>query len=346
MKNCITTKLKEAVTGNGFFKANELVFKLTATENTWLRWISKYTSATTATLEGGAYFVSGDGSTESLGTSKQVTGDEISIFVPKGEHYLKIQDKTKISALGSADFSSFTFQDFINNSTSPSFKIELYGDTLKYATNITVMHLTTPYYCFYEIASIFRNKNIVRAIITAKDILIGTVKELFEGPGTIEALTIKNQTKLTGDTSILNGKEMIELILSGNIFDINLNDLYNIKGKGLTITDHLGKIRGNPLNLNDDVAWLGLKKSEDIILDNDNLFATRTRVISGEGLRFLDSGAIDTFLIANASRAAYPNLNTLSPWMKYISIYGTRTPASDAAISTLQSKGYTITLEI
>lgn len=343
MKNCITTKLKEPVTGKGFFKANELVFKLIATENTWLWWLSEFSDVTTATLEGGAYFVPSEGSTENQGTSKQVGGNGVSIFVPKGEHYLKIADKTKVTVLGNANYNTYTFENFIS-STSSSFTVELYGETLKYATNIHTIVLTSPYYRFFDLGSILKNKTLRRVFITAEKTLNGTLRELLEGAGQIEALGLENQTTLTGDTSVLAGVEIKELILKNNIFDIDLNNLYAIKGSQIMLYHHKGKIRGNVLNLNDDVACVSFLGSNDVILDNNNLFTNRSRIISGENLRFNNSSDVDNFLITNANKTAYPNLNSLPAWFKNIQIVGNRTSASDNAVNTLVSKGYTVSL--
>lgn len=345
MNKCITTKLKESVTGIGFFKSGELVFKLIATEPTWLWWLSQYSAVTTATLEGGAYFVAAENSIVSQGVTKQVAGDGVSIYVPKGEHYLKIDDKTKITALGTADFPNWNFKNFID-STSPSFRIELYSETLKYATNLSYIGLTKPFYSFYELGSLFANKTILKAEITAKDALIGNFRDLFDNSGTVQTFELRNQTKITGDTSVLYGKQILEFTATGNTLDISLNDFYMIKGTILMLSGNLGKTRGNPLNINDDVAWVGLSGSTDVILDNENMFAPRTKVIAGEGLRFLESSAVDAFLILNAQRVAHPNLNSLPSWAKMIGIIGQRTNASDAAVSNLQSKGYTVTLAI
>lgn len=53
---------------------------------------------------------------------------------------------------------------------------------------------------------------------------------------------------------------------------------------------------------------------------------------------------IDKMLIDQAACKAKDNISSEEPWKKAITARGTRTSASDAAISTLQSKGYTVSI--
>lgn len=325
MKKCLVTKLNGSVNNNELLKIGEMRIKVESVESptkSTQGFGCSFSEPTTLEIIGDGYFTN-ETLTANLGKSKTVS-NEIEVFV---------SEATTISVRGKYSLSSLTL---ITNNIKPygSNKV-LNIDDLKYSPNLKKIEIPNVQ-AFGDIASL-ANK------------------------ATLVSLNMEN-TKLTGNIeAIKNDTALNKLNLSGTSVtgDIaNLKNLANLKDLNLSDTQIAGNIAQlepcskitnllAPNNVTGDLSKLPkecymAKFSKTSISSftwtsrpsSYNIFAT-------EGKIKVDN--IDKMLQDLAQcQTAYPSSGEI--WYKTIKIIGTRTSASDSALQTLQSKGYTVTI--
>ena len=166
----------------------------------------------------------------------------------------------------------------------------------------------------------------VSLVSLLKDRTISGVLVLDCAYGDIDA--VKNQTGLT----------MCSLYSSGIYGDVSslsgLNNLETVRLNKTKVTGDLSKLPSSVYCSIFDSAislsWDGERDSSSYIMAIND-----TPTINN----------VDKMLINQAKCRAYTSGNVAStPWNFTISVKGTRTSASDSAVTTLQSKGYTVSI--
>ena len=149
-------------------------------------------------------------------------------------------------------------------------------------------------------------------------------------------------TQVSGDISALSnlvnltGLMLDNTQLSGHIDSLaNLTRLSNLASlKGLSLTGDMSKIPVNirfisqiARKINTNFTWTARGRQNATLLAMENVP--------------FDTTSMDNMLIDQATCTVSPNAT--NSFEKIISVKGTRTSASDAAVATIQSKGITIT---
>ena len=149
-------------------------------------------------------------------------------------------------------------------------------------------------------------------------------------------------TQVSGDISALSQLTSLTTFnlgytnVSGKIDSLaNLTKLAGLTIKGLSLTGDMSKI---PAGVN--FISLPARKVTTNFTWTANGRKNAT-LLAMEGVAPFDTASMDNMLIDQAT-CTFKGIDSL-PWTKTISVSGTRTSASDAAVATLQSMGITIT---
>lgn len=152
-----------------------------------------------------------------------------------------------------------------------------------------------------------------------------------------------NGTKVSGDISALSNLiNIVDFSLSNTQISGNVDSLVNLTKlrmltelKYLSLTGDMSKI---PVNAN-FISQQGRKVTTNFTWTaNGRQNAT---LLAMEGSIPFDTASMDNMFIDQATCTVSPTAT--NSWNKIISVKGTRTSASDAAVATIQSKGITIT---
>ena len=332
MGKCLVTKLNGSTNNPELLKLGELqigISKVTSPSE-WTQGLSIMCNKDiTLEILGDGYFTDSTLS-ENKGKTKTINKSEVPtrFYVSNGDFKLSILDKYSITSL--TDYAVYK-DEFVNVSLSNKTISDI--GVLKYSKDITSINL------FKANAS----GNIDNLKTLTKLAYINLDDTKVSG----DIANLKNLTKLTSLN--LNGTEV-----SGDI--ANLKDLTLLTTIGLYNTKVSGDIANlkNLTKLNSSLRLIGL-----------NLYGN-IGDIPNNVLYFSNSGGKSNFTWTTSSRTdilamenvACNNIDKLLQDMselnanfagqqmqfKSITLIGTRTSASDAAVQTLQSKGYTVTI--
>ena len=195
----------------------------------------------------------------------------------------------------------------------------------------------------------FRNSLVYGDIANLKD-LVGLTSAAFEGEritGDIASLNncLKlsslhiSKSSITGDIASLKGiKNLVSLgVINSSAFgDITALNLSKIAGRIMSVYGSDG-FSGNLGKIDDNILYfVGTSGKSKFTWTKGS---TRTKILACMDI-FCDK--IDDMLIdMSKMEAEFVNSNVL---YKNIKLKGTRTSASDAAVTTLQQKGYTVSI--
>lgn len=304
MSNCLITKLKGIVNNPSLPKIDELVIQVN--KNTPL-----YIDSSISCRVVNGYF-SNEAFSANLGTS--MDSNNGTIFVTRGST-LFLSPKNKIGKLWGGGNSSVTINvedlAYINNNA-----------VVKWMTGCVVGNIDVlkdkPFYAFdaknnpglYGNLSSILNPNIV-IIGLARTAVKGNVYD-FINCKSLEG-NVAMPAKISGDLSIFNSEfPKVTMLTSENsspdyILTGDMSKL-NSKIEFLSFSGHTTNF-----------TWKGTKGGKIIACDNCNF-----------------GNDLDAFLnnMAKLEVGTYKTINVI----------GTRTSASDAAVTTLQSKGYTVSI--
>ena len=175
-----------------------------------------------------------------------------------------------------------------------------------------------------------------------------------------ELSTIDITGNLTGDiASVSNLTKLNRLVLSGNIYGdissiknlVNLTyfDVCNVSGniseiKGLSKLDmckvQKSKMTGDLAVVPSSLRFISFSANKGSVLNWSNRTSSAKVIAVGGSPKIVE---LDKMLQDEANCAV--GFNSSDPEVyKTISVTGTRTSASDAAVQTLQSKGYTVSI--
>ena len=346
MNKCLVTKLNGTVDNDSLMHIGEFRIKLgkvsNPTKDSQLIKIG-VTSDTELRIVGDGYFTD---STLTQNKGKKITisrNDEVSneVYVSNGDIELAVMNKYNLSEIAMP-----------NSKYNKDREFDL--DELKYSTSLKAIdakdskvfgNLNSLSNCtrFSSIVlgntlvtgniSVFADKN-MGVVNLASTAVVGDISNL-KNSRDLSLLHVSN-TAISGDISILGNKNNLRYLSianSGLYGDISaFRNNQNIIELGL-----------NKLNCTGDLATL-----PDNILFIDNTggsgkfswgASTRQNILAMFNIKTDD---VDKILNAMASMEA--NFIGADSWYNTISLIGTRTSASDAAVQTLQSKGYTVSI--
>ena len=327
---CLVTKLKGNVSNNSLLRLGEFRIKFAKVDSV------PYGSQTMGInvsepvkieVVGDGYFTNRD-FTENKGKVMMLNTNMPEFYVSKNDIELAILDKYKIKQLVP------NFSNQVNNSVFGNNK-SMNIEGLSYSVNLTTLNLGL--------------MNIEGDISSLSNLVNLTTLSLNGANLTGDISSLSNLVNLT--TLSLNGAN-----LTGDISSLsNLVNLTTIYLQCKNITGDISELKNTKLidctfrgmNLSGDLALL--PKSTKMVYFRDNVntnlsWSERSsayNIIAINGTAKLDN--VDKMLQDQAQCNVGFNSSD-SALYKKISIQGTRTSASDAAVQTLQSKGYTVSI--
>ena len=315
MGNCLVTKLAGSVNNPSLLKLGEtkVTTNLTSIGNTgdYIRIDGSADKPVTLKMETG-YFRANKSSNESIGTELTVNS-AMEIFPSTGEHVISVIPKYNIQWLQNVvvDIDGLKMS---KNLKTLNILPSSYGDisSLKDLTALTTI--------------LCSNANIHGDISSFKDLTALTLIRMLNTQVSGDIASLGNLTKLTYFE--LSSTDMIV----GNISSLKaLSELESFKLKGSGISGDLATLPANcrfaALNGNVKFTW-GTRPTSSKIVAIEN-----SPTISN----------IDKMLQDQAACQASIKSDDLA-YYKAITATGTRTSASDTAVQTLQSKGYTVSI--
>ena len=374
MGKCLVTKLNGAVDNSDLLKIGEFRINVTSAPNP-----SKltqgmdlqFTEPTEVSIVGDGYFTD-ENLSANYGKVKTITNERF--FISNGNYELSIKNKYKVSLISGINRN-------VSGNTIGNYK-SINIDGLKYSNSLTWIDMGRAegdISAFKNVLSLryigLGNTNVTGdiSVFTNNTALTTLYLSNTNVTGDISAFTnntalktlYSDNTKITGDISALrNNTALTALYLSdtnvnGDISAFeNMTKLAILEINNTSIHGDISAFRNCPLkeirianvgNLTGDFAKLPAK-CYYIALGN-NASKTVLNWTSRDASEYIIAFSgkakvtnVDDMLIGMAKCTAHPNIATLPTWMKTISIVGTRTSASDSAITTLQQKGYTVSV--
>ena len=327
MNKCLVTKLNGSVTNNDtLLKVGEMRIKIlpVAVKNDATQMLSiGVSNPTKLDIIGNAYFTDKLLS-ENKGKSITIQNNNVPVFV---------SDSCEISILYKYNIKSLDIH--YNGQTSPIYakNKEFSLDSLEYSTQTAFLNI--------------HDTQVSGDISALKNLTGLTVLELGNTQVSGDISALKNLTGLTilglsntqvsGDISALkNLTGLTTLGLSNTQVSGDISALKNLTGLTTLGLSGLNEISGPISDIPDSVLFISNAKGSSVFTWKDT---NRKYILA---LEKIHCSNIDKLLIDMSKlEAKFKDDNVYS---KKIGLIGTRTSASDEAVATLQSKGYTVSV--
>ena len=349
MAKCLVTKLNGSVDNNELLRIGEMRIKVESvespTKDTQGFGVS-FTEPTTVEIVGDGYFTDNT-LTENKGKSMVVSS--LKGVIVSQATTVAIRNKYKLNALNV----------FIPSGTPYGKNKVLNIDDLKYSTslislNLTNMQasgdignlknltsLTTLYLRFTQVSGDIANfKNLTA--LTSLDIFVTNLSGDIANLKNLTALTSLNiaNTKVSGDIANLKNLTALTSLdisntkVSGDIANIYFAIRGTMKTFNIAYCDNLS---GDLASIPNNILFLNQSKGNSKFTWTKG--SSRTNILACAHLHCTN---IDDMLNDMANMTA--SFAGQEEYYKMIGLVGTRTSASDAAVQTLQSKGYTVSV--
>jgi hypothetical protein len=329
MGKCLVTKLSGSVNTDKLLKLGEMRIEfnsVSAPSNKTQGITLQSAKPITLKIVGNGYFTDKT-LTENKGKTLSILPNSLTyIYVSNGDFYISIPDKYSLSVL-----SLFAEESGSDNSVKNK---TVYLDQIEYSTLLTILRISS--------------ENIIGDIDSLKNLtfLVNlNMANLENVNGDIDSLKNLSSLKIlqasgsnvTGDIASLKALTSLETLMTSNLRgDVSaLKPLTSLKTLWLKDGSFYG-----------DLAALSPKLSFITFMTNTGKHSTLTWserpstscIMSIEGQPKMDN--IDKML-QDQAKCQTPST---APTLKIIEVIGTRTSASDTAVQTLQSKGYTVSI--
>lgn len=363
--DCLVTKLKGSVSDSSLLKLNEIRFKLGASSTGWNvieRGIAiQFNEDTTLTLIGNGYFTNNNG-TQNYGKTLVINAKtKTNVYVSVDEAEISIPNKYALTY-----FNGFYPEGESGEASNLDnmYTKKLVGGigVLKYCYSLT--NLTLGYGEEGDIAAIGNLTKLETLTFENDTNLYGDISS-FSNLKALKSLIFRGALdNITGDISSLNiltnltALNLIKTKLSGDIGSlgtlVNLQTLSisgstNIKGDLTPLKDCVNLYKINLGSTSSGITGdISQMPKEVYFLEGSkgaNSFTWKTTRSSDKKIIALANANmgndVDPMLINQANCEVSSQANE-EVWYKYIYVNGSRTSASDSAISQLQEKGFTI----
>ena len=353
MGKCLVTKLNGSISNNKLLRLGEMRVHFAKSESPTASTQGKtFAFVKDAELEiiGDAYFTD---KTLSENKGKKITvpaNSEAGFFVSNNDCDIAILDKYSLSKIHSwaANIASY--------SANVSFTI----DDLKYSNTLTSINMDNANVTG-DIASLKNLTALEKVAMKAKNITgdIANLKNLTS----LKMISLRNSAAITGDIANLKNLTSLTTLdlasnsVTGDIANLkNLISLTTLDLISTSVTGDIAELETCPnigyLRLPDttegDLAKLPKNCHFVAFSGNSNTTYTWSERPSSSKIFSIQGGNINVSNIDKMlqdlaqCQAAIPSSG--ETWFKTISVAGNRTSASDAAVATLQQKGYTISI--
>ena len=351
MRKCLVTKLNGVVDNSNLLKIGEFRIKIISAPNP-----SKltqgmdlqFTEPTEVSIVGDGYFTD-ENLSANYGKIKTITSEKF--FISNGNYELSIKNKYKVSLISGINRN-------VSGTNEGKYK-SINIDGLKYSNSLTWIDVSTA----EGDISAFKNALSLMFIGVENTNITGDISA-FANNTALTSLYLTN-TNITGDISAFANNTALKVFrltntnITGDISAFaNNTKLVILEINNTSVHGDIGAFRNCPLeeirianvgNLTGDFSKLPAK-CYYIALGNDaskTVFNWTSRDTSEYITAWSGTAKVtnvDDMLIGMAKCTAHPDIATFPTWKKTINIVGTRTSASDAAVQTLQSKGYTVSI--
>lgn len=349
MGKCLITKLNGSVQNDSLLRIGEFCIKVSKVESPTAdsqRFVVNNSKDAQLRIIGDGYFTN-ETLTENKGKVMNIAANtETIVYFSNGDYEVIVSEKYSLTQVG-----IHTRTSWITYKGKLSFDI----DSLKYSPNISFLPLSNTQVTG-DIAVLGKLTGLTHLFINNTKVT-GDIAALGKLTG-LRSLLLSN-TKVTGDIAALGKLTSITQLfftdtnVTGDIAVLgkltNLNDIPNVVNTKVT-----GDISVYRNTKSSQIRLVGTSVYGDLsVLPNNVLWVqgrntgtftwtgikNRTNILALEQCK---CNNIDAFLNDMATlEAKFASENI---WHKTISLIGTRTSASDAAVQTLQSKGYTVTI--
>lgn len=315
--DCLVTKLKGLVNDDNLLKLGDLRASMSSNLRVVLRWNA--TKNDTVRIIGNSYF-SDSTYTNNEGKSKNVSGTNIETYVKfSGNSDIIVPDKYDLADLSVSGL-NVDIVDISYIRALASLTCTLFGDLEKMNDFICKSSISS--IISFSSPELYGNLGGIDFSDYTKLVYFNITGSKIEGSieGLSKGLSLKfvdlgNNPNVTGDISALNGLSKLKTLSVRN------TKVYGDIGK---LPDSLYKFDAN-----------GTFTFKTNRLSSAYCIGLPSQVNLGSDL--------DAFLINNAQCTFY---SAGDQYAKIIKATGTRTSASDSAISTLQGKGFTVTVPV
>ena len=343
MGKCLVTKLKGAVDNQNLLRIGEMRIKFNKVSNptdTTQCIILKVSRDTKIEIIGDGYFTdsslaqnNGKNLTilANVSTEVYVSNNDIEFSIPDKYAIANISVKEQYRGNASFDIEGLKFSTSLTNLYLTN--MPAYGDiaALKNLTALTNINLDNTQISG-DIAAL-KNLTALTKLTASNTQISGDIAAL-KNLTALTKLTASN-TQISGDIAALKNLTALTNInldntqISGDIINLkNLTKLTNMQFKNVTgLTGDMGTLPDNILFFTGGSGKFTWTTS------------SRTYILATEKAH---CDKIDDMLNDMATKTA--KFAGDSTWYKRIELIGTRTSASDAAVATLQSKGYTVSI--
>ena len=342
MGKCLVTKLQGSVDNPNLLKIGEMpIYVKKSTESVGAQY--KLTVLTSKDSEinivGDGYFTDSTMAENKGKTASIPANVSTTVYFSNGDYYALISNKY--------DIVNFILTD---DGSARLNCLYIDVDKLKYSNNLKILKLTSS--DSFGNVGVFQNKkmkdiyinntniegdinyinitNIINFNISAPKVSFDLKK--LAGTTNITSVAFADNTLQTGDfANLKENTGMKYLGIIGKGLSLNVEDLSNFKSlKQPIIQIFTDNVSGNIGVVNNLVSFITNNKVREYTYTE----TTRTNILGVSNVKLSN---IDKFL--NDMSALQPMSN-----YKVMNLFGTRTSSSDAAVQTLQSKGYTVSI--
>lgn len=339
MGKCLVTKLNGSCNNEELLKIGEGVVNISSVSNpskATQGFLFEFTAATEVRIIGDGYFTN-ESLSDNYGKSKTITNTPV--YLSNGDYKLTY-NKYKLTKIRA--FDGITSSSTINNKT-------IHTKYFKYSKNLSFVD------CVIEgdIANLANCSNLTFLGAMNCTNFFGDISAL-QNCHSLKAIYVYG-TKLSGDISVFSGKnEVNTAYLEGTKVSGDISAFAN--------NPALIRLYLNKTSCNGDISSLkGCSKLETLYLENSNItgdaavLPASTCFLSANYLKLSWSSRPSSSKIITIENGIFGDsvdkmlqdqaqCQVASIERKFISVTGTRTSASDAAVATLQSKGYTVSV--
>lgn len=382
--DCLVTKLKGTVDDTSLLKMGEMRLKKSMVSS-WndkvQSFVISFNEPVTLSIIGDGYFTDKEGSTNKGKNLSISTGNSVSVYVSNGDFEISIPNKYAISRF---NFNSGEGDDTLDAEMNKSKSFDV--ASLNYSNDLAYLSLAnTGAYgdargwnfpmlenAYLANSDIVLNTKAIGTLKLVKDVIAnalnidGDISEL-SGLTAIQTLNL-SQTDISGDVASLSGLDTLLVLNINNCASVygslsSFTSLTKLTQLNLSYTGVTGSV--DSLSALADLASLsiaGLNVTGDVSKLPNKIAFISGAGNTGAGFTWGSTRSGSAYIIAleqvNLGSYVDAMLNNQAncqigytghdsePWYKVISATGTRTSASDSAISTLQEKGFTVTVPV
>lgn len=352
MGTCLVTKLKGSISDSSLKKVGEMRIKLgvSKTANKQTRGLSMmFSKNVELKIIGDGYFTD-ETITENKGKTYSATawGNGHIVYISNNSVELSISDKYSIVSISTYDgyknqwsvFNpkeiSFDIEDLRYSSSLESLKLRgtsTYGDLSSLANNTSLKYIDLQDTSIKgDIANLKNNANMTHLFLTGKD-FYGDIASLSNKPK-LEYLTINSSNVFGNISSLSTSVKLVSLNLTSTNISGDFTSLKNCSN----MTDiSVERLSGDLAIMPAKLVYANLKYGKFSWSDRPST----SKIIAITS--WSKSTNIDKMLQDQAN-CVVGFTSSSDVTRKTISIIGDRTSASDSALQTLQSKGYTVSI--